>query len=85
MEKGGVEITRDSLWRTATGELVAVKDMTDSHLLNLVRVFRNMSPIGTTLKALRADRMRWVNALANEAYARGLTLDELMEGEPVHE
>lgn len=85
MEKGDVEITRDSLWRTATGELVAVKDMTDSHLLNLIRVFRNMSPLGTRLKALQEDRMRWVNALANEAYARGLKLDELREGEPVHE
>jgi len=78
-------ITRESIWTTQTGECVAIKDMTNDHLLNLIRCFRNMSPIGTRLKTKPSRRRQWVNALANEAYTRGLKLDDLTEGEPVHE
>lgn len=67
------------------GHLIAIKDMEDRHLLNAVRVLRNMSPIGTKFKTSDVSRRAWVNAMANEAYARGLQLDPLTEGEPVHE
>jgi hypothetical protein len=33
-----IEITRDTLWRTKDGTLVAVKNMDDQHLLNTIRV-----------------------------------------------
>lgn len=80
------DVTRDSIWRTKDGRLVAIKDMQDSHLLNVIRCFRDMSPHGTKVVAGDAARRRqWVNALANEAYRRGLSLDELTEKEPVHE
>jgi len=80
------EITRDSIWRTAAGKRIAVKDLKDSHLLNIIRCFRNMSPHGT--KVFPTDpvqRRLWVNVLSNEAYHRGLSLEELTENEPVHE
>lgn len=81
-----VEITRESIWRCADGHLVAVKDMTDSHLLNIIRCFRQMSPHGTQVAPRRGPgRHKWLNALANEAYARGLELDPLTDGEPEHE
>ncbi len=80
------EVTRDSIWRTKDGQLVAVKDMKDSHLFNLIRCFRGMSPLGTrVVTKTEARRHDWLNALANEAYARGLQLDDLTETEPVHE
>lgn len=80
------EITRESVWTTATGRHVKIKDMDDSHLLNIIRCFRGMSPVGTRVAPThRTGRMKWVNALANEAHARGLKLDDLTEGEPVHE
>lgn len=80
------EITRESIWTTATGKRIAVKDLEDSHLLNIIRCFRAMSPHGTKVAPTnKARRRAWVNALANEAYARGLSLDELTEKEPVHE
>lgn len=78
-------ITRNSIWRTQAGKLVTVKDMDDQHVLNLIRCFRNMSPVGTRILGPPAKRREWVNVLANEAYARGLQLDPLAEGEPVHE
>lgn len=78
-------ITRDSIWTARNGQRIAIRDMTDSHLLNAIRVLRNMSPIGTTFKTTDVRRRMWVNAMANEAYARGLWLDELIEKEPVHE
>lgn len=79
------EITRDSIWTTRTGERIAVKNMTDSHILNTLRVLREMSPIGTKFKTSAVRRRQWVNALANEAYTRSLTLDDIVKGEPVHE
>lgn len=80
------QVTRESIWTTATGRRVAIKDMEDSHLLNIIRCFRDMSPHGTRVAPTDpAMRRHWVNALANEAYRRGLTLEEPAAGEPVHE
>lgn len=73
------EITRDTAWRTRDGRLVAIRDMTDQHLLNTIRVLRRRSPIGTAFKTSGVRRRRWINAMANEAYERGLSLDELGE------
>lgn len=79
-------VTRDSLWRTKEGRILAIKDMGDQHLLNTIRCLREMSPIGTKIRIhSHARRRQWVNAMANEAYARGLKPDELTDGEPVHE
>lgn len=79
-------ITRDTLWRTAGGRVLAIKDMEDGHILNIIRCLRDMSPQGTQVCAGDLARRReWLNVLANEAYARGLQLDPLIEGEPVHE
>lgn len=80
------EITRDSIWRTATGRRIAIKDLEDSHLLAIIRCFRGMSPEGTKVNPTYPPRrMEMVNVLANEAYSRGLKLDDVTETEPVHE
>jgi hypothetical protein len=78
-------IDRESLWCTRDGRPIPIKDMADSHLLNTIRVLRKMSPLGTTFKTTEERRRKWVNAMANEAYARELELDPLTENEPVHE
>lgn len=75
----------DTYWRTQDGKYVRIKDMSDSHLLNTLRVLRAMSPIGTQFKTTSERRRRWVNAIANEVYKRGLQIDPLVEGELVHE
>lgn len=79
-------MTRDSTWYTVYGEAVAIKNMSDDHLRNTIRVLRDISPVGirfTTLDpVLRRD---YLNVMANECYARGLGLDELTTSEPVHE
>lgn len=80
-----IEITRDTLWYPMRGEPVRIKDMHDKHLLATIRVLRGMSPIGTRFRTPDFRRRQWVNAMANEAYQRGLTLDELTSTEPVHE
>jgi hypothetical protein len=59
--------------------------MTDSHLLNTIRVLRGKSPIGTTFKCDDVLRREWLNVMANEAYARGLKIDDVDEKDPVHE
>jgi hypothetical protein len=80
------ELTRDTLWRTREGQILRIRDMEDSHVLNIIRCLRNMSPHGTRVNAGDPKRRReWLNFLANEAYARGLELDPLTEDEPVHE
>lgn len=80
------EVTRESIWRTMDGQRIAVKDLADSHLLNIIRCFRNLSPHGTRVMPNAPTRRRqWLNMLANEAYARGLKLDDLTEDEPAHE
>lgn len=78
-------MNRESVWKTKDGQLIAIKDMHDSHLLNTIRVLRDRSPIGTKFTCTDVRRRSWVNAMANEAYLRGLTIDDLTEGEPVHE
>jgi hypothetical protein len=80
-----LDITRDSIWLMRNGQRVAIKNMKDDHLLNTIRVLRRMSPIGTQFVTSDERRRRWVNAMANEAYLRRLTIDELQLSEPVHE
>lgn len=81
-----IEITRESKWRTQTGEIIRICDMADSHLLNAIRCLRLISPKGTKVSMSSSQqRRRYLNAMANEAYARGLELDPLTENEPVHE
>jgi len=79
------EVTRESKWREMGGRLIRICDMDDHHLLCAIRVLRNMSPIGTKWHGIPSRRRMWLNAMANEAYARGLELDPLTETEPVHE
>jgi hypothetical protein len=79
------EITRETFWRCQDGRYVPIKDMEDSHLLRTIRVLRGMSPIGTTFKTDSVRRRNWLNAMANEAYSRGLELDGIRESDPVHE
>lgn len=79
------EITRDSIWRTQTGVRVRIADMADSHLLNTIRVLRGKSPRGTTFRTDDVRRRDWINAMANEAYSRGLALDDLDDNDPIHE
>jgi hypothetical protein len=59
--------TRESLWRTMDGRVLAVKDMEDSHILNIIRCIRGMSPEGTKVNCGGPTRRReWLNMLANE-------------------
>ena len=79
-------ITRDTLWCTATGRILAIKDMEDSHLLNCIRCFRGKSPEGTRVTPTDpVVRMEYLNVMANEAYRRGLALDPVDEDDPIHE
>lgn len=79
-------LTRDSLWTTARGERIPVHALKDSHLLNIIRCFRGKSPKGTQVAPRNPVRRReWLNLLANEAYSRGLTLEEVDEKDPTHE
>jgi hypothetical protein len=70
-----MDITRDTPWITKEGKRVPIRNMTDTHLLATIRVLRNLSPIGTTFRTDDVRRREWVNVMANEAYARGLTID----------
>lgn len=79
------EVTRESQWRTMTGEHVRIFAMSDQHLLNAIRVLRNRSPIGTRVVMDDVRRREWSNAMASEAYARGLTIDANDARDPVHE
>lgn len=79
------ELTPDRIWTTREGKKIPVSQMSDSHLLNTIRMLRGMSPIGTVFRTTPERRRDWINCLANEAYARGLELDPLKEGELVHE
>lgn len=76
-----LEFTRDSQWRTKEGRFVRIRNMTDQHLLNTIRVLRDMSPIKTKFKTTPERRRRWLNVMANEAYERGLQIDPLTEEE----
>lgn len=78
-------ITRDSEWVTRDKKRVRIYEMEDPHLLNTIRVLRGKSPVGTTLTFFD-ERLRreWLNAMANEAYARGLKIEEVDDEDPVH-
>lgn len=66
---------RNLVWRTATGLKVMIRDMKDGHLLNTIRVLQGQSPKGTTVTLKDETRRRvLLNAMANEAYRRGLQL-----------
>ena len=62
-----------------------MRDMDDRHLLNTIRVFRNKSPIGTVVTCDAVRRREWLNVMANEAYARGLSIDPVDDKDPIHE
>ena len=70
----GKELSRESIWCCMGGRLVVIKDMSDSHLLNTIRVLDGRSPIGTTFKCDPVRRREYLNVMANEAYRRGLEL-----------
>lgn len=70
----GQELSRESIWRCMDGRRVAIKDMTDSHLLNTIRVLDDRSPVGTVYKCTPERRRQYLNVMANEAYRRGLEL-----------
>lgn len=68
------------------GKRIPVHELEDSHLLNIIRCFRNKSPHDTQVFPRDAvQRREWLNMLANEAYSRGLNLEEVDEKDPVHE
>lgn len=79
-----IVITRETQWRTQIGTRIRICDMTDSHLLRTIRVLRSMSPIGTKFNTTPERRRAWLNAMANEAYERGLHIDEITEQELAH-
>jgi hypothetical protein len=78
-------ITRDSVWITKEKRHIPIREMDDHHLLNTIRVLRGKSPIGTRLVIDAVHRCEWLNAMANEAYSRGLSVEEVDEKDPVHE
>ena len=78
-------LTRDSIWTTKDKQRVPICCMTDSHLLNTINVLRGKSPIGTKFICDDVRRREWLNVMTNEAYARGLTIEEVDEKDPVHE
>lgn len=78
-------LTADSIWVTRDKQRISVRQMTDSHLLNTIRVLRGKSPIGTRFITDPVRRRAWLNVMANEVYARGLTLEEVDEKDPLHE
>lgn len=82
---GTLPRSRDSIWKTKEGQLVRIREMTDHHLLCTIRVLRGKSPHGTRFICGVVVRREWLNAMANEAYSRGLSLDEVDERDPVHE
>ena len=78
-------ISRDSVWTTKDLKRIPIYRMTDDHLLNTIRVLRGKSPLGTTWSGDAVRRRDWLNAMANEAYARGLSIEEVDKKDPVHE
>lgn len=82
------EITRETEWLTQDKRRIRICDMGNRHLLNTIRVLRNMSPIGTKFAGTDVRRRQWLNAMATEAYLRHLKIDELTpeeEKETKHE
>ena len=71
----GGPLSRESPWRCKDGAVVFVKDMTDGHLLNTIRVLQGKSPHGTTYKTTEERRKEWTQVMCNEAYRRGLSVE----------
>lgn len=78
-------LSRESIWTTKDKQRIPVYQMKDSHLLNTIRVLQGKSPLGTTWSGDAICRREWLNVMANEAYARGLTIEEVDKKDPVHE
>ena len=78
-------LSSDSYWTTRERRRVRVCDMDDPHLLNTIRVLRGKSPHGTKWNGDSVRRREWLNVMANEAYSRGLSIEEVDEKDPVHE
>lgn len=83
--EGSDPISRTSYWVTKEHKRIRVYEMEDSHLLNSIRVLRGKSPIGTIWSGDNVRRREWLNVMANEAYARGLSLEEIDDKDPIHE
>ena len=71
----GGPLSRESPWRCKDGAVVFVKDMTDGHLLNTIRVLQGKSPHGTTYRTTEECRKEWTQVMCNEAYRRGLSVE----------
>jgi hypothetical protein len=78
-------LSSDSIWTTKERQRIPIYKMGDSHLLNTIRVLRGKSPIGTTWSGDNVRRREWLNVMANEAYSRGLSIEEVDGKDPVHE
>ena len=76
---------RDSIWTTSSKKRLPISAMDDHHLLATIHVLRGKSPIGTVWNGDLIRRRGWLNAMANEAYSRGLTIPEVDEKDPIHE
>lgn len=62
------------MWITRDGDHIQIKHMDDGHLLNTIRMLEGYSPHGTNIKMSPEWRRRFINAMCNEAYRRGLSL-----------
>lgn len=74
-------LNSDSIWTCKDGRRIPIGQMGNDHLLRTIRVLRGKSPIGTKFKTSPERRRKWLNAMANEAYERGLQIDPLTEEE----
>jgi len=70
-------ITRDTIWTTAAGETIALKDLTDSHLVNIYHFTRNRA-LDLGLPAYFEDLLQVLREIHHE---RGLPAS-LLEHRP---
>ena len=68
------DLDPNPLWTTMTRQRIPVKNMVDTHLLNIIRVLHGRSPIGTRWVGTDERRAWWIEVLTNEAKRRGLLL-----------
>ena len=61
------ELTRDSEWKNVHGEIKAVKDLEDSHILNLIDWLPQS-------RFLPKARDRWLSIFMQEARHRGIAI-----------